>query len=144
MATDDSDLDRFVRVQDRDGNYRQALSELEAGHKTTHWMWFVFPQITGLGSSPKAVLFSLSSLDEAADYLDHPVLGPRLRSCAEALLGLRPHDPIAVLGSVDAKKLRSSMTLFHRARPDEQVFIDVIDRFFSGHEDPLTLSLLQG
>ncbi len=144
VATDDGDLDRFVRAQDCDGNYPQALAELEAGRKTGHWIWYVFPQIAGLGSSSNAVLFSLSSLSEAADYLDHPVLGPRLRSCAEALLGLDTSDPVAVLGSVDAKKLRSSMTLFHRARPDEQIVVDVLDRFFSGHEDPLTLSLLRG
>src|SRR5579885_2945306 len=106
------DLARFVDAQDRGATYATAVRELRAGRKRAHWMWFVFPQVAGLGHSPTARHYALSGVDEARAYLDHPVLGPRLRECAAALLALPGSDPVAVLGSVDSMKLRSSMTLF--------------------------------
>jgi uncharacterized protein (DUF1810 family) len=105
-------------------------------------MWFVLPQLAGLGRSATARHFAVSGLEEARAYLAHPVLGPRLRECAAALAGLPTDDPVAVLGSVDASKLRSSMTLFGLASPDEPVFGRVLDRFFDGQDDPLTRELL--
>jgi uncharacterized protein (DUF1810 family) len=116
--------------------------ELRAGRKTSHWMWFVLPQVAGLGRSSTAQHYALDGLDDARAYLAHPVLGPRLRECAEALAGLGTGDPVAVMGPVDAIKLRSSMTLFARAAPGEPVFAQVLDRFFGGDEDPATLSRL--
>ena len=132
------DLDRFVSVQDHADTYRQALAELRDGRKRSHWMWFVFPQIQGLGSSPTARRYAISTLDEAAAYLQHPVLGPRLVDCAEALLATGQTDAVAVLGAIDAQKLRSSMTLFARADPDRSVFQRVLDMFFDGQADPAT------
>ena len=105
-------LERFVAAQDRGGTYEAALAELRSGRKQSHWMWFVFPQIAGLGRSDTARFYSLSGLDEARDYLAHPVLGPRLIECAKALLSLSGSDPAAVMGATDSQKLRSSMTLF--------------------------------
>jgi uncharacterized protein (DUF1810 family) len=139
---DDTDrLQRFVDAQ-AGGTYERALGELRAGRKTTHWMWFVLPQVAGLGRSSTAQHYALRGLDEARAYLAHPVLGPRLRQCAEALAGSASGDPVAVMGPVDAIKLRSSMTLFARAAPDEPVFAQVLDRFFGGDEDPETVSRL--
>jgi len=138
----DFDLERFVRAQDDGGTYRTAVAELRAGRKRSHWMWFVFPQIAGLGSSPVAQHFALSGLDEARAYLAHPVLGPRLVEAARALTGLPGSDPIAVLGPVDALKLRSSMTLFAHAADGEPVFAEVLDKYFAGGEDDATLSRL--
>lgn len=135
--TGTSGLQRFVDAQ-AGGTYEQALAELHAGRKSSHWMWFVLPQVAGLGRSSTAQHYALDGLDEARAYLDHPVLGPRLRACAEALAGLGTTDPVAVMGSVDALKLRSSMTLFARAAPDEPAFGQVLDRFFDGQEDPET------
>jgi uncharacterized protein (DUF1810 family) len=140
-VSDPFDLARFVEAQG-DGTYEQALGELRAGHKTTHWMWFVLPQLAGLGHSPMAVRFALSSLDGARAYLRHPVLGPRLRECAQALLAVPDRSAVDVLGEVDARKLQSSMTLFARAEPDEPVFTDVLDRFFAGRPDAATTSRL--
>lgn len=134
-------LQRFVDAQ-AGGTYERALAELRGGRKQTHWMWFVLPQVAGLGRSSTARLYALDGLDEARAYLAHPVLGPRLRECAEALAGLATTDPVAVMGSVDALKLRSSMTLFARAAPEEPVFAEVLDRFFAGEEDPGTTSRL--
>jgi uncharacterized protein (DUF1810 family) len=136
------DLERFVAAQDAGGTYDAALAELRRGRKRTHWMWFVLPQVAGLGRSPTARAYALSGLDEARAYLEHPALGPRLRACAEALLALGTTDPEAVLGPVDAVKLRSSMTLFARAAPGEPVFHEVLVRFFGGQEDPATLERL--
>ena len=137
---DPFDLARFVQAQD--GVYEQALRELRNGAKRGHWMWFVFPQVAGLGSSPTARRYAVSGLDEAHAYLAHPVLGPRLVECAQALLELGERDPVRVLGSVDALKLRSSMTLFEAAAPDERVFGEVLERFYDGERDAATTSRL--
>src|SRR4051794_33511370 len=117
MAT--YDLERFVEAQDGDGTYDRALAELRAGAKRSHWMWFVFPQVAGLGRSPIARHYELDGLEEARAYVDHPVLGPRLVEAAETLCALDTRDARAVLGDVDAMKLRSSMTLFARAAPEQ-------------------------
>ena len=141
------DLQRFVTAQDAHGTYDAALAELRRGRKTTHWMWFVLPQLLGLGQSAMAREYGVRGLDEARAYLDHPVLGPRLRECCAALLGLGTSDAEAVLGGIDAVKLRSSTTLFTHAAGDEgeaEVFRAVLDRFFGGVEDEATLALLAG
>ncbi len=141
---DPFDLQRFVAAQDAGGTYDEALAELWAGRKRSHWMWFVFPQLAGLGRSSTAAHFGITGPEEARGYLAHPVLGPRLRECAQALADRTGTDPVAVLGPVDALKLRSSMTLFARVGPDEPVFRDVLDRYYDGAEDPATVSLLSG
>ncbi len=134
-----ADVERFVQAQDDGGTYDRALAELRAGRKTSHWMWFVFPQVQGLGHSAMAQRYAVTGLDEAVAYLAHPVLGPRLRECCEALVALpEPATAVRVLGAVDGVKLRSSMTLFARAAPDEPLFGRVLDRFFDGEPDPAT------
>jgi len=138
-VSDPHDLQRFVDAQDRGGTYEHALAELRAGRKTSHWMWFVFPQIAGLGRSPTAQRYAIASPAEAQAYLAHPVLGPRLRECARALLGHAGLTAEDILGGIDAMKLRSSMTLFARAAPDEPVFAQVLERYFGGAEDEATL-----
>ncbi|KRE98704.1 calpastatin [Nocardioides sp. Soil777] len=137
-----ADLQRFVRAQDEHDTFDRALRELRAGRKTSHWMWFVFPQLEGLGRSDMARAYAVQGLAEARAYLDHPVLGARLRECCRALLDLRDTSAVAVLGSVDAMKLRSSMTLFARADPDERCCVEVLERFFGGKPDPATDALL--
>jgi uncharacterized protein (DUF1810 family) len=139
---DPFDLQRFVAAQDAGGTYGTALRELRAGCKITHWMWYVFPQLAGLGHSPNARRYAVSGPAEARAYLAHPVLGPRLRECAGAMTALPNADPVPVLGSTDARKLRSSMTLFALVAPDEPVFRQVLDRCFGGDDDPLTRELL--
>lgn len=134
------DLERFVTAQDDGGTYDAAVAELRRGRKASHWMWFVFPQIAGLGHSPMSQRYAISSLEEARAYLAHPVLGPRLRECAEVVAGSRAPSADALLGGIDATKLRSSMTLFARAAPEEEVFRRVLSRFFDGREDPETLA----
>jgi uncharacterized protein (DUF1810 family) len=136
--SDPYDLQRFVDAQDRGGTYDRALQELRDGRKMSHWMWFVFPQIAGLGRSPMTQRYAISSLDEARAYLAHPVLGDRLRESARALTGLDTGDPGEVLGGIDALKLRSSMTLFARAAPDEPLFAQVLDQYFGGAADDAT------
>jgi uncharacterized protein (DUF1810 family) len=131
-------LQRFVDAQERAGVYAQAAEELRAGRKTSHWMWFVFPQIAGLGRSPMAQEYAISSLEEAEAYLRHPVLGARLLECARIVAEGAEADPRAIFGATDAMKLRSSMTLFARAAPDEPVFRQVLDRCFDGAADPAT------
>ncbi|WP_199277215.1 DUF1810 domain-containing protein [Arthrobacter sp. CAN_A2] len=144
-VTDDPyDLARFVEAQDAGGTYAQALAELNQGRKSSHWMWFVFPQIAGLGSSPTAVRYAIASLDEAQAFLSHPVLGPRLMESTQALLTLDGSDPVAVFGGIDARKLRSSMTLFSRAAPQEPWFTAVLDRYYGGVEDQGTATILAG
>lgn len=138
----DFDLERFVAAQDEGGTYERALAELRAGRKTSHWMWFVFPQLDGLGRSPTARAYAIFSLEEARAYLAHPLLGPRLRACADALLGLGGDDPAAAMGPIDAIKLRSSMTLFARADPGDERFPGVLRRYYGGEEDEATLALL--
>lgn len=139
---DPFDLERFVDAQDSGATYASAVRELERGRKQTHWMWFVFPQIAGLGHSPTAQRYAVSGLPEARAYLAHPVLGPRLVECARALLGQPDSDPVRVLGPIDAQKLRSSMTLFSRAAPEEATFTEVLDRFFGGEPDGATIERL--
>ena len=135
---------RFLDAQDRDGTFDRALAELADGAKRTHWMWFVFPQLHGLGSSPRAEHFALPSKAAAAAYLAHPVLGERLRRATDTVLSGPVDDPEALLGAVDALKLRSSMTLFARAAPLEARFTDVLDRYYGGLPDPRTEELLRG
>lgn len=136
-------LDRFVTAQD-DGSLAAAVAELRRGRKTSHWMWFVFPQLAGLGRSDTARFYALGGLDEARAYLAHPVLGPRLVECAGLLLAHRDRTARDVLGSPDDVKLRSSMTLFARADPGQPVFRAVLDTFFDGEEDGGTTGLLAG
>jgi uncharacterized protein (DUF1810 family) len=138
-----SDIDRFAAAQDSGGTYAAALRELRAGRKTSHWMWFVFPQLAGLGRSPMAQAYALSSLEEARAYLAHPVLGPRLRECVAALLEHTGTTAEDVLGGIDALKLRSSMTLFARAAPDEPAFVAALDAFYGGEPDARTDELLR-
>jgi uncharacterized protein (DUF1810 family) len=140
-VSDPFGLERFVGAQDG-GVYEQALRELRAGAKRGHWMWFVFPQVAGLGRSSTAQHYALAGLEEARAYLAHPVLGPRLVECAQTLLELSGRDPVRVLGSVDAVKLRSSMTLFEAAAPDERVFAEVLERWFDGERDEATTTRL--
>jgi len=136
------DLERFVTAQDEAGTFERALGELRDGRKRSHWMWFVFPQVAGLGTSPTASRFAIASLGEALAYLAHPVLGDRLRSAAAAILAVPHASARDILGSVDAAKLQSSMTLFQVADPDEPLFGEALDRFFGGTPDPRTRGLL--
>jgi uncharacterized protein (DUF1810 family) len=135
---DPYDLERFVAAQDAQGTYADAVSELRRGHKTSHWMWFVFPQVAGLGLTPTSRFYAISSLAEARAYLAHPVLGPRLRESAALVAGHRDRTAEQIFGGTDSMKLRSSMTLFMRAAPDEAVFREIIDQFFGGAGDPAT------
>ena len=138
MSADPHDLQRFVDAQERAGIYARALAELRAGRKATHWIWFVFPQIAGLGRSETARFFAIGSLEEARAYLEHPLLGPRLRESARALLGVSGRTAREILGETDAAKLRSSMTLFAGAAPNEPLFPEVLDRYCDGAPDPET------
>jgi len=131
-------LERFVAAQNAGGTYEHALAELRRGLKTSHWMWFVFPQIAGLGQSPTSRRYAISSLDEARAYLEHPVLGPRMLECAGAVSATQGRSAAQIFGAVDARKLRSSMTLFLRASPAEPVFKRVLDRYFDGVADAAT------
>ena len=134
-------LAHFVTAQDADGTYERAVRELRRGRKDTHWMWFVFPQLAGLGRSATAQRYALSGVGHARAYLAHPVLGARLRECTQILLALEAADPVALLGPVDAQKLHSSMTLFWLAS-QEAGFAAVLERFFAGARDPGTTRLL--
>ena len=136
------DLTRFVTAQDSGGTYATALGELRAGRKRSHWMWFVFPQVAGLGRSETAQYYAIDGLDEARAYLAHPTLGPRLRECAETVASLRSTDAVQVFGGIDAQKLRSSMTLFALASDrdeDRAAFRAVLEHYFGGEDDPETL-----
>jgi uncharacterized protein (DUF1810 family) len=139
---DPFDLQRFVSAQDAHGTFDAAVRELGRGRKETHWMWFVFPQIAGLGRSATAKHYELSGLAEAVAYVCHPVLGPRLLQSARTMLGLAGDDAEQVLGPIDCSKLRSSMTLFALAAPDEPVFREVLEKYFDGESDPATTSRL--
>lgn len=133
------DLNRFISAQER--SYDAALREIKSGRKRTHWMWYIFPQIAGLGFSSTAQFYAISSMQEAKDYYAHPVLGKRLVEISEALLALDTNDAGAVMGYPDDLKLRSSMTLFLAASGDA-VFQRVLDKFYSGKPDSKTLSIL--
>ena len=135
-------LQRFVDAQDDDGTYESALRELSDGRKRSHWMWFIFPQLAGLGQSPTSRRYAISSLEEARAYVEHPVLGPRLEECARALLQRTGGSARDIFGGIDAMKLRSSMTLFHRADPDNALYGEVLDRYFGGEPDSATDRLL--
>jgi uncharacterized protein (DUF1810 family) len=137
-----NDLVRFVAAQDP--VIDRVRAELRRGRKSSHWMWFVFPQLAGLGSSPTARHYALASLDEARAYLAHPVLGPRLVECAQLAAAVPRGGADEVFGYPDHLKLRSSMTLFARAAPDEPAFAAVLDRYFGGEPDPRTVELLGG
>jgi uncharacterized protein (DUF1810 family) len=141
-TSDPFDLDRFAAAQDAGGSYQQAVAELRNGRKTSHWMWYVFPQIAGLGQSPTSKFYAIGSVEEASAYLAHPVLGPRLQECAEILTGLSGRTAEQIFGGIDAMKLRSAMTLFSRADPDESVFGQVLEQYFGGVSDPATERLL--
>ncbi len=137
---DPYNLSRFVQAQERD--YDQALSELTLGRKRTHWMWYVFPQLDGLGSSPITKLYSIKSEDEARAYLKHPTLGPRLLACAEAILSVDGKSAREILGSPDDLKLRSCATLFAHVSPPGSVFEHILEKFYAGERDAATLRLL--
>jgi uncharacterized protein (DUF1810 family) len=139
-GSDPYDLSRFVRAQEDD--YDRALSELRAGRKRSHWMWYIFPQLAGLGSSEISRRYAIRSMDEARAYLGHPMLGPRLQECAEAVLGVEDRSAHAIFGSPDDLKLRSSATLFACASPSGSVFERLLERYFGGEPDPVTLRLL--
>jgi uncharacterized protein (DUF1810 family) len=139
---DPFNLERFITAQEAGGTYGQALAELQLGRKSSHWMWFVFPQIAGLGNSAAARTYALGSLAEARAYLEHDVLGPRLLECAQALVQHAGRSAEDILGGIDARKLRSSMTLFLRAAPGETVFKTVLAQFFDGQPDEATDALL--
>lgn len=138
MSGDPHRLQRFVDAQEQGGIYRQALAELRAGRKATHWIWFVFPQIAGLGTSPMAREYAIGSLEEARAYLGHPLLGPRLRECADVLLELEGRSAPEILGEIDAVKLCSSMTLFAAADPGEPRFREVLEAYYDGERDAET------
>jgi uncharacterized protein (DUF1810 family) len=138
--SDPYDLQRFVDAQNP--VYDRVRTELQEGRKRTHWMWFIFPQIAGLGSSPLARRFAISSLSEAAAYLQHPVLGPRLAECTRLVNLIEGRSIEQVFGYPDDLKFRSSMTLFARASADNQVFVDALQKYFNGEFDPATLERL--
>ena len=139
---DPYELERFVSAQDDGGTYAAAVAELRAGRKRSHWMWFVFPQIAGLGQSPISRRYAIASLAEAGAYLAHPVLGPRLSECVEILIGLRGPTAQDIFGGIDAIKLRSSMTLFAQVEHAAPVFDRVLDEFYGGVRDDATERLL--
>jgi uncharacterized protein (DUF1810 family) len=136
MSDDPYDLARFVTAQQ--GVYDGVLAELRRGSKTGHWIWFIFPQIAGLGFSEMSERYAISSLDEARAYLAHPVLGPRLRECAQIVAETTGRTAEQIFGTIDAIKLRSSMTLFHRADPGERVFATVLSLYYDGVPDDAT------
>jgi len=141
---DPYDLSRFTAAQDAGQTYQQATAELRRGRKTGHWMWFVFPQIAGLGHSATARRYAISSLTEARAYLAHPVLGPRLAECAGIVAGLTGRTAEQIFGGIDALKLRSSMTLFRLADPEQPVFGLVLDQYYGGLADTTTEQLASG
>lgn len=135
------DLQRFLDAQ-RD-SYAGVLDELRRGRKESHWIWFIFPQIAGLGRSAMSQRFAIRSLDEARAYLDHPVLAKRLRECTQLLLAINGRTAEDILGPIDAMKVRCCMTLFHRAAPDEPLFQQVLERYYAGLADQATDALLR-
>jgi uncharacterized protein (DUF1810 family) len=142
LVSDDFDLQRFVDAQNSGGVFERAAEELRRGRKESHWMWFVFPQLAGLGHSPMAQRYAISGLAEARAYLHHPVLGLRLVNASQILTELPGGDAGAIFGSIDAQKLHSSMTLFAEADPLQPVFDDVLTQYFDGVGDKVTISRL--
>lgn len=141
-AQTNAGLERFIEAQDAHGTYEVARREIQAGNKTSHWMWFVFPQLAELGRSSTAKYYGVADIGEAHDYLVDPVLGPRLKEISRELLAHQGTDLVAILGPIDALKLRSSMTLFEVADSSERVFSAVLDAFCAGERDEKTLALL--
>jgi uncharacterized protein (DUF1810 family) len=141
MKSDPHNLQRFVDAQAP--TIDRVLAELRSGQKRSHWMWFVFPQIAGLGFSQMAQRYAIASLDEAKAYLAHPVLGPRLKLCTEAVLAVEGRSIHAIFGSPDDMKFRSSLTLFAKAAPDRTLFEDALTKYFDGEADQKTLNLLR-
>jgi uncharacterized protein (DUF1810 family) len=139
-VSDPFDLQRFVDAQER--VYDGVLGELRAGRKRSHWIWFIFPQVAELGSSPTAARYAISSLDEARAYLRHALLGPRLHECAQLVNAVQGRSIGEIFGSPDDLKVRSSMTLFARATDNNQDFVQLLERYYDGGEDPLTLEKL--
>jgi uncharacterized protein (DUF1810 family) len=139
-ASDPFGLQRFVDAQQR--VYPTVLDELRVGRKRSHWIWFIFPQVAGLGSSPTAARYAISSLDEAKAYLRHELLGPRLRECARLVNAVQGRSIREIFGSPDDLKVRSSMTLFTRATDDNEDFVQLLERYYDGEEDQLTLDRL--
>jgi uncharacterized protein (DUF1810 family) len=137
---DPHDLQRFIQAQAND--YDQALTEIRNGHKVSHWMWYVFPQFDGLGMSAASRRYAIRSVDEARAYLRHPVLGPRLTTCVQAVLGVTGRSAHDIFGSPDDMKLRSCATLFAQVSPGGSVFQQLLDQFFQGEPDPMTLELM--
>lgn len=135
------DLDRFRKAQEMD--YETALAEIRAGHKRSHWIWYIFPQIAGLGMSSTSEYYAIASMEEAKAYMEDPCLRKRLVEISEALIGLESNDPVEVMGYPDVLKLRSSMTLFAEAAPEEKVFQAVLDKYFEGRKDERTLQILE-
>ena len=140
MIDDPYGLSRFIEAQDAD--YEHALAEIRAGRKRSHWMWYVFPQFTGLGTSPTSVHYAIKSREEAEAYLSHPILGRRLVECAEAVLQIRDRSALEVFGSPDDMKLRSSATLFASVSAEGSVFHQLIDKYFDGRRDDRTIELI--
>jgi uncharacterized protein (DUF1810 family) len=134
------DLQRFVEAQAP--IYAQVCQELRAGRKESHWIWYIFPQIAGLGQSPTSVRFAISSLDEASAYLSHPILGPRVKECATLAFNVEGKTARQIFGGIDELKFRSSMTLFMKAAPEAAVFQQCLDKYFGGDPDPATLAKL--
>lgn len=131
-----------MEAQDNGGIFQHAADELRHGRKTSHWMWFIFPQVAGLGRSPTSRFYAISSVEEARAYLRHPVLGPRLLECCGIVATTTGRAAVDIFGAIDAQKLRSSMTLFLRAAPAEPIFQQVLDRYFDGQPDDVTDALI--
>jgi uncharacterized protein (DUF1810 family) len=141
IMTDRFNLQRFVDAQEP--VYEQVCRELRAGRKQSHWIWYIFPQIAGLGMSPTSLRFAISSLKEASAYLAHPTLGPRLTECAGLVLDVEGRTAREIFGPVDEMKFRSSMTLFAKAAPNRDAFERCLEKYFAGAPDPATLARLQ-
>ena len=135
-------LERYIKAQAP--IYARALDELKRGAKQSHWMWYVFPQMAGLGHSTTSHTYGIDSLEEAREYLAHPILGARLRECCRTLMGLEGRTAHEIFRSLDDLKLRSCLTLFSQAAPDETLFRDLLDKYFGGKPDAATLELLEG
>ena len=140
--SDPYDLERFVQAQQ--SSYQQALSELRAGKKRSHWIWYILPQVLGLGSSPMSIRYAIGSLAQARAYLEHPVLGARLRECVAAMNAHNGDSASEILGEIDARKFQSCLTLFAQAADSESVFGQALNKYFSGNPDAATLSILAG
>ena len=143
MTADEFELERFVRAQDAGGTYDRAVGELAGGRKTSHWMWFVFPQLAGLGTSEMAQRYAIGSIAEARAYLAHPLLGPRLEQVTDTVLAVPDVSAEKLLGIIDARKFQSCLTLFLAAEPTQQRFRSALDRFYAGRTDARTEDLLR-